>query len=70
MRFPVIHPHNPDAVLFCKIDLIPVCSMLIGMNIKDRHITKGGDRFGLTLNEQSWHGIIPVGIPAGKEKNF
>jgi hypothetical protein len=35
---PVIYPHNPDPIFIGKIDLIPVGSLFIGMDIKNSHI--------------------------------
>jgi hypothetical protein len=68
--FPVIYPHNPDPIFIGKIDLIPVGSLFIGMDIKNSHLAIGGNRFGLPLNEQPGHGIITVGIPTGQEENI
>jgi hypothetical protein len=68
--FTVIHPHNPDPIFIGKIDLIPIGSLFIGMDIKYRHVTIRGNRFSLTLNEQAGHGIITVRIPSGKKQYF
>jgi hypothetical protein len=43
---------------------------IIGIGIKDRHITINDKRFRELGDKQPGHRVIPVRVPAGKKKNL